>query len=109
MGKGTFEGSLDCLAVRGLLVSYGNASGKPPPLDVGTLATTGSLFVTRATVHSYIRTRQELLDASHVLFDMLKKGRLITHINQRFPLSEAAAAHRALESRATTGQLLLVP
>jgi NADPH:quinone reductase len=109
VGKATFEGSLDCLAVRGLLVSYGNASGKPPPLDIATLATKGSLFVTRATVHSYIRTRQELLDASHVLFDMLKKGRLITHISQRFALSEAAAAHRALESRATTGQLLLVP
>jgi NADPH:quinone reductase len=109
VGKATFEGSLDCLAVRGLLVSYGNASGKPPPLDLGTLASKGSLFVTRATVHSYIRTRQELLDASHVLFDMLKKGRLITHISQRFALSEAAIAHRALESRATSGQLLLVP
>jgi NADPH:quinone reductase len=109
VGKATFEGSLDCLAVRGLLVSYGNASGKPPPLEMGTLAAKGSLFVTRPTLYSYIRTRQELLDASHALFDMLKKGRLITQISQRFALSEAAAAHRALESRATTGQLLLVP
>ena len=109
VGKATFEGSLDCLAVRGLLVSYGNASGKPPSLEVGTLAAKGSLFVTRPTLYSYIRTRQELLDASHALFDMLKKGRLITQISQRFALSEAAAAHRALESRATTGQLLLIP
>jgi NADPH:quinone reductase len=109
VGKTTFEGSLDCLSVRGLLVSYGNASGKPPPLDVGTLAAKGSLFVTRPTLHSYIRTRRELLDASHALFDMLKRGRLSTHITQRFPLSEAATAHRALEGRATTGQLLLVP
>jgi NADPH:quinone reductase len=109
VGQATFAGSLDCLAVRGLLVSYGNASGKPPPLEMGTLAAKGSLFVTRPTLYSYIRTRQELLDASHALFDMLKKGRLITQISQRFALSEAAAAHRALESRATTGQLLLVP
>jgi NADPH2:quinone reductase len=109
VGKATFEGSLDCLAVRGLLVSYGNASGKPPPLELGTLAAKGSLFVTRPTLYSYIRTRQELLDASHALFDMLKKGRLFTQISQRFALSEAGAAHRALESRATTGQLLLVP
>lgn len=109
VGKATFEGSLDCLSVRGLLVSYGNASGKPPPLELGTLAAKGSLFVTRPTLHSYIRTRQELLDAAHALFDMLKQGRLSTQITQRFPLSEAAAAHRALEGRGTTGQLLLVP
>jgi NADPH2:quinone reductase len=94
VGRATFEGSLDCLSVRGMLVSYGNASGKPPPLDIGTLAAKGS---------------QELLDTSHALFDMLKKGRLIPQINHRFPLSEAAAAHRALEGRNTTGQLLLVP
>jgi NADPH2:quinone reductase len=109
VGRATFEGSLDCLSVRGMLVSYGNASGKPPPLDIGTLAAKGSLFVTRPTLHSYIRTRQELLDTSHALFDMLKKGRLIPQINHRFPLSAAAAAHRALEGRNTTGQLLLVP
>jgi len=109
VGKATFEGSLDCLSVRGLLVSYGNASGKPPPLEVGTLAAKGSLFLTRPTLYSYIRTRRELLDASHALFEILKTGRLTTQINQRFPLREAAAAHRALEGRATTGQLLLVP
>jgi len=109
VGKSTFEGSLDCLAVRGLLVSFGNASGKPPPIEVGTLAAKGSLFLTRPTLYSYIRTRQELLDASHALFDMLKKGRLTTQISQRFPLSEAAAAHSALEGRGTTGQLLLIP
>ena len=109
VGKSTFEGSLDCLAVRGLLVSFGNASGKPPPIEVGTLAAKGSLFLTRPTLYSYIRTRQEMLDASHALFDMLKKGRLTTQISQRFPLSEAAAAHSALEGRGTTGQLLLIP
>jgi NADPH2:quinone reductase len=109
VGKATFEGSLDCLAVRGLLVSYGNASGKPPPLDIVTLAQKGSLFVTRPTLHSYTRTRAELLQAADALFGMLKRGKLATQISQRFPLSEAAAAHRALEGRGTTGQLLLVP
>lgn len=109
VGKATFEGSLDCLAPRGLLVSYGNASGKPPPLELGTLAAKGSLFVTRPTLFSYIRTRTELLDAAKALFGMLQAGRLKPEISQRFPLSEAAAAHRALESRATTGQLLLLP
>ena len=109
VGKATFEGSLDCLAVRGLLVSYGNASGKAPPLDLVTLAQKGSLFVTRPTVHAYTRTRQELLQAADALFGMLKRGKLTTHIFRRFPLSEAASAQRALEGRSTTGQLILVP
>ncbi len=109
VGKSTFEGSLDCLAVRGLLVSYGNASGKPPPLELSTLAAKGSLFVTRPTLYSYIRTRKELLSAAAALFDMLQQGKLTPHISRRFPLSEAASAHRALEGRGTTGQLLLVP
>ena len=109
VGKATFEGSLDCLSPRGLLVSYGNASGKPPPLELGTLAAKGSLFVTRPTLHSYTRTRAELMQAAQALFGMLTQGKLTTHISQRFPLSKAAAAQRALEGRGTTGQLLLVP
>lgn len=109
VGKATFDGSLDCLAVRGLLVSYGNASGKPAPLEVGSLAAKGSLYLTRPTLFAYIRSRQELLEAAHVLFGMLERGKLSPHISQRFPLSEAASAHRALESRQTSGQLLLLP
>jgi NADPH2:quinone reductase len=109
VGKATFEGSLDCLSPRGLLVCFGNASGKPPPFDLTTLAAKGSLFITRPTLYSYIRTRTELLTAADALFDMLKQGKLTTQISQRFPLAEAAAAHRALESRQTTGQLLLLP
>lgn len=109
VGKATFESSLDCLAVRGTLVSFGNASGKPPPLEVGTLAAKGSLFLTRPTLFSYTRTRSELLDSSAALFVMLRKGALATHVTQRFPLAEAAAAHRALESRQSTGQMLLIP
>lgn len=109
VGKATFEGSLDCLAPRGLLVSYGNASGKPPPLELGTLGIKGSLFVTRPTLFSYIRTRQELLDSAGALFERLQKGALAVHISARFPLSAAGDAHRALEARRTTGQLLLLP
>lgn len=109
VGKATFDGSLDCLAVRGLMVSYGNASGKPAPLDVLTLTAKGSLFLTRPTLHAYTRTRDELLNAAGALFEMLQKGRLATRISERFPLSAAAEAHRALEARRTTGQLLLVP
>jgi len=109
VGKATFEGSLDCLAPRGLLVCYGNASGKPPLFDLTTLAAKGSLFITRPTLYSYIRTRAELLTAADALFSMLRQGKLATQISQRFPLAEAAAAHRALEARQTTGQLLLLP
>jgi NADPH:quinone reductase len=109
VGKTTIEGSLDCLAVRGLLVSFGNSSGKPAPLDLLTLSAKGSLFVTRPTLFSYIRTRQELLDSAGALFGMLQKGALKPHISQRFSLREAAEAHRVLEARQSTGQLLLIP
>jgi NADPH2:quinone reductase len=109
VGKTTIEGSLDCLAVRGLLVSFGNASGKPAPIDLLTLSAKGSLFVTRPTLFSYIRTRQELLDSAGAVFTMLQKGAIIPHISQRLPLREAAEAHRVLEARQTTGQLLLIP
>jgi len=91
------------------MVSYGNASGKPSPLDVGTLAAKGSLFLTRPTLYSYVRTRAELLASAQALFEMLEKGALEPHISRRFPLKDAAEAHRALESRGTTGQLLLLP
>jgi NADPH2:quinone reductase len=109
VGQATFEGSLDCLAVRGLLVSYGNASGKPPPFELGTLAAKGSLFVTRPTLYSYTRTRADLLESATALFDMLARGAILPQISQRFPLSEARAAHLALEGRKTTGQTLLIP
>jgi len=109
VGKATFEGSLDCLAPRGLLVCFGNASGKPAPFEVNTLAAKGSLFLTRPMLYSYIHTRKELLDSAAALFELLGKGRLEVHVSARFPLREAAQAHLALESRQTTGQLLLVP
>lgn len=109
VGKATFEGSLDCLAPRGLMVSYGNASGKPPPFEVGTLAAKGSLFITRPTLYSYISKRAELLESAGALFALLERGVLKPQIWQRFALAGAKAAHQALEGRLTTGQTLLLP
>jgi NADPH:quinone reductase len=106
VGKSTFAQSLDCIAPRGMLVSFGNASGKPDPLDVLQLSQKGSLYVTRPTLGSYIATREELLASANALFEAIAGG-VKVEIGQRFPLAEAAAAHRALESRGTIGSTLL--
>ena len=106
VGKSTFADSLDCLAPRGMLVSFGNASGKPDPLDILQLSQKGSLYVTRPTLFHYVATREELLQSADALFRALRGGLHVT-IGQRFPLAEAGAAHRALESRSTTGSTLL--
>jgi NADPH2:quinone reductase len=107
IGKDTFEGSLDCLRPRGLMVSYGNASGKVPPFDLSILAAKGSLFVTRPTLASFVATPAALTEAADDLFAMVASGKIKIRINQTFPLSQAAAAHRALEARQTTGSTVL--
>lgn len=109
VGKDTFERSLDCLSPRGTLVSFGNASGKPAPLDIGVLAQKGSLYVTRPILGSYIEARQELLDAARAVFDMVRRRHLHVVVGQEWALAEASSAHRALESRSTTGTSLLIP
>jgi len=109
VGKATFEGSLDCLARRGMLVSFGNASGAPPPLDPLVLSRKGSLYLTRPTLMDYTATREELLESARALFDVVRRGAVRIHVGQTFPLAEAAAAHRALESRATVGSTVLLP
>jgi NADPH2:quinone reductase len=106
VGKATFAQSLDCLAPRGTLVSFGNASGKPDPLDVLQLSQKGSLYLTRPTLGSYIATREELLASANALFAAIAGGVKVV-IGRRFPLAQAAAAHRALESRSTIGSTLL--
>jgi NADPH:quinone reductase len=106
IGKVTFMDSLDCLEPRGMLVSFGNASGKPEPFDVALLAQKGSLYVTRPTLFSYVATREALLESASALFRAIRDG-LKIEIGQRFPLAQAEAAHRALESRSTTGSTLL--
>jgi NADPH2:quinone reductase len=106
IGKATFMGSLSCLEPRGMLVSFGNASGKPEPFDIALLAQKGSLYVTRPTLLSYVATREALLSSASSLFQAIRDG-LKIEIGQRFALAEVQAAHRALESRSTTGSTLL--
>lgn len=109
VGKATFVTSLDCLQPRGLLVSFGNASGPVDGVNLGILAAKGSLYVTRPTLMTYTATRDQLLACARDLFEVVRSGAVRVEIHQRFPLAEAAAAHRALESRATTGSTLLMP
>ena len=103
VGMDTFAKSLDCLALRGMMVLYGQASGKVPPFDLGELSAKGSLFVTRPTLFSYTATRQELVDCANALFDVVGRGIVKIAINQTYPLREAAQAHADLEARKTTG------
>jgi NADPH2:quinone reductase len=108
-GKDTFAGSLDCLAVRGLLVSFGNSSGAVPPFEPGILSAKGSLYLTRPTLASYTRNKQELQETADDLFAVIASGAVKIAIHQRFKLSEARKAHEALHSRQTTGATVLIP
>lgn len=109
VGKTTFSKSLDCIAPLGLMVSYGAASGKMDPLDVGSLAGKGSLYVTRPTLDTYIATRADLLATANSLFDVVGRGIVKIEINQSYALKDAAQAHRDLEARKTTGSTVLIP
>jgi NADPH2:quinone reductase len=109
VGKDTFVESLDCLQPLGLMASFGNASGAVAPVNIGILAQKGSLFLTRPTLVNYTSKREDLLAAARELFAVVKKGAVKITINQRYPLREAAQAHRDLESRKTTGSTVLLP
>ncbi|OYQ35183.1 quinone oxidoreductase [Niveispirillum lacus] len=109
VGKDTFDRSLDCLRRRGLMVSYGNASGPVPPFDISLLNRKGGLFLTRPSVQHYAGTRAELLAMADELFTMVRAGQVVVNIHQRFALRDVAEAHRALEARATTGATVLIP
>jgi NADPH2:quinone reductase len=109
VGKTTFDKSLDCLAPRGMLVLYGASSGPVPPVDPQILNRKGSLFLTRPTLVHYVATRDDLLARSRDLFEWVRSGKLHVRIGQTFPLKQAAAAHRALECRQTTGKTVLIP
>ncbi len=108
VGKDTFITSLDCLRPRGLMVSFGNASG-PVTTDLGILAAKGSLYVTRPTLNTYTAKRDDLVATANDLFAVVKSGAVKIRVNQTFPLKDAAKAHIALESRATTGSTVLIP
>jgi NADPH:quinone reductase len=109
IGKDTFNASLDCLAPLGMMVSYGNASGPVPPIDISVLSAKGSLFLTRPTLATYIASHADLEAVSQDLFDVVSSGGVTIQVNQSFPLAEAAAAHIALEGRKTTGSTVLLP
>ncbi|WP_182913797.1 quinone oxidoreductase family protein [Sphingobium terrigena] len=109
VGKDSWASSLASLKRRGLMVSYGNASGAVPPVSLLELSRGGSLYVTRPTLFDYIATPQELAHTAERLFDRMQRGVVKAVIGQRFALSDAAEAHRALEARETTGSTVLIP
>ena len=109
IGRDTFMSTLDSLAPLGMFVSFGNASGPVPPFDASVLAQKGSLYFTRPTLANYVTTPEELDVAAGELFDLVARGVVHKREPSRFPLSQAAEAHRALESRQTTGSLVLIP
>jgi NADPH:quinone reductase len=109
IGKDTFMQSLDCIKPRGMMVTYGNASGSVPPIDVGILGVKGSLKLTRPTVMTYAHDRSLLEPMSADLFDKVINGKIKIEINQRYQLQDAAQAHRDLEDRKTTGSTIFLP
>ena len=109
VGKDTFMRGLDCLRPRGLMVSFGQASGPIPPLDVAVLAAKGSLYVTRTGLATHIASRADLEARSAALFDAVRRGIVRIEVRQRYPLADARQAHLDLEARRTTGSTVLVP
>lgn len=109
VGKDTFSGSLDSLRPMGLMVTYGNASGPVPPLDLLQLTQKGSLYVTRPTLMQYTARREDLLAFGCELFEVVAAGKVRIEVNQRYALADAAQAHRDLEARQTTGSSILIP
>jgi NADPH2:quinone reductase len=109
VGAASWAASLASLGRRGLMVTYGNASGPVPPFSPLELARGGSLFLTRPTLHDYVAIREALQESAARLFEMIRSGAVPVRIGARFPLADAAEAHRALEARATTGSTLLIP
>ncbi|MFY8103447.1 MAG: quinone oxidoreductase family protein [Ramlibacter sp.] len=109
VGKDTWDKSLDCLRPFGLMASFGNASGPVPPFAPGILGNKGSLYVTRQTLFSHIATRETTQEMADDLFSVVASGAVKIRIDQRYPLSQVAQAHRDLESRKTTGCTILLP
>jgi len=107
VGRDTFMKSLDCLRLRGLMVSFGNASGPVDPISPLLLSQKGSLYLTRPTLFHYVATRAELEKSAGELFAMVESGKVKIEVKQRFPLEDAAEAHRKLEARETTGSTIL--
>ena len=109
VGADTFDRGLEVLRPRGMMATFGNASGPVPPMPPLRLSTGGSLFLTRPTLGDHTATRSELEDRANDLFGWIAEGRLDVRIGARFPLADARSAHEALQGRATTGKVLLIP
>jgi len=109
IGKDTFMASLDSLRPFGVLVTYGNASGAVDPFSPGILAPKGSLYVTRPTLATHVATRELLEEGANRLIEVVSKGIVKVHVNQRYALQDTAQAHRDLEARNTTGSTILLP
>ena len=109
IGKDTLIDSMDSLKKRGLLVSFGNASGVPDPINILDLMKKGSLFITRPTLFDYVKTREQLINASEKYFDVLKSGHVQIDVQQKFTLEEVGKAHAAMSNRKTVGTTVLVP
>ncbi len=109
VGKSTWEGSLDCLQPRGMMVSFGNASGAVPSVNIGILAQKGSLFLTRPSLVNYTATRTDLDETAKSLFDVVASGKVKIEVTGSYKLADAAQAHRDLEGRKTTGSVILIP
>ena len=109
IGMLTFENSLKCLRPRGILASFGESSGDPPPVSARDLGNMGSLFVTHPSLIHYTQTRAELLETANDLFGMVASGKVKIGINHSYPLSDAPQAHRDVEARKTTGSVVLIP
>src|SRR5581483_11240687 len=108
VGKDTFDRSLECLSTFGMMVTFGNASGSVPPVDLAK-ATKGHLYLTRPSLQPYSAAREDLVAMSNDLFDVVKSGKVKIEINQRYPLKDAVQSHKDLESRKTTGSTVLIP
>jgi NADPH2:quinone reductase len=109
VGKDTWEGSLDCLQPRGLMVSYGSASGPVTGVNLAILAQKGSLYVTRPTLATHVLSHERLAASAAELFDLMKRGAVRVAIEQRYPLADVARAHADLAARRTTGSCVLIP
>ncbi len=109
VGKATWDGSLDCLKPLGIMVTFGNASGKPDPVDPQVLAGKGSLFLTRPTLFTHIASREACQQRADELFEMVTTGKVHIRVNQTYSLADVAQAHRDLEARKTTGTTILMP
>jgi NADPH2:quinone reductase len=109
VGKDTFLSSLDCLRPLGMMVSYGNSSGKVTPFDISILSQKGSLYLTRPTLATYTATRPELEATAREVFDAIRQGKVKVEVRHTYPLADAPKVHRDLEGRRTVGSIVMIP